>query len=310
MEGLMPRQGEKFGKIAVTEGLLTEKELQRYLKVQVSEIIYSAFEWGEGEFQFSDSFQLPDFAVTISLDLVNLVMEGTRRIEEPAFFSTQVPSDQVVFRLTSDLDAQKKLNLSLEEWKIVFLINGKRTLQQICGESTADQHDVYRVVYGLFLNHLLEIGEVPAETSQGWTTLATDGDDTALLLSTGATLSYQDVLKVTLARLTLTEPGMDSRIVPLIGEQYLIGRQMGTDIHLSDPSISSIHARIFKGPEGYFLEDLNSRNGTSINGTRIDRQLLKDNDSIQIGSTNLVYNIVYEIKPLSGMPDEVPVNPS
>ena len=310
LEGLMLQQGEKFGKVAVAEEILTEKELQKYLKLQVSEIIFGGFEWDEGKFHFTDGLELPDFAVTISIDLTNLVMECTRRIDEWTYFSAQFPSDQIVFRLAANMEAQKKINLSLEEWKILFLINGKRTLEQICSESTDDPLDVYRVVYGLFVNRLLEIVESPAEAAQGWTTLATEGDDTSLLLSPDATLSYQDVLKVTLARLTLTEPGIQSRTVPLISDQYLIGRQMGTDIHISDPSISSVHARIFKGPEGYFLEDLNSRNGTFLNGTRIDRKLLKDKDSIQIGSTNLVYNIVYEVKPLSGMPDQVPVSPS
>ena len=73
---------------------------------------------------------------------------------------------------------------------------------------------------------------------------------------------------------------------------------MGNEVHISDPSISNVHARVFKGPEGYVLEDLNSRNGTFINGRRIDRKLLLENDVIMVGNTQLVYNIVYEVKRL------------
>lgn len=308
LEEIMTRQGEKFGKVAVAEGILTEKELRNYLKIQVSEILYNCLSWNDGRFVFDEGLTLPGFAVTISIDLTNLLMEGARRIDEWVHFSKLLPDNQIVFRLAGNFESQKRINLSLDEWKILFLINGKRTLEQICSESTEEPLEVYRVVYGLYVNQFLEPSDdLPRRTTapiQEASTQSYTVDDTRLLVSPEAQLSYQDVLKVTLARLVLQEQQeQETRTFPLVGDQYMIGRQPGADIHIADPNISSVHARIFKGPEGYFLEDLNSRNGTFINGTRIDRRLLHDKDSIQVGKTNLVYNIVYEIKPLSGLKD-------
>ena len=47
----------------------------------------------------------------------------------------------------------------------------------------------------------------------------------------------------------------------------------------SDLGISGHHARIFRGPEGYVIEDLKSRNGTWLNGTRVFHSILQNGDS-------------------------------
>src|SRR5207247_643253 len=97
----------------------------------------------------------------------------------------------------------------LDEWKILFLINGKRTLEEICQESTEEPLEVYRVIYGLYVNQFLEpCEEVPARSMAPVEEAITGNypvDDTRLLVSPDAQLSYQDVLKVTLARLVLHE---------------------------------------------------------------------------------------------------------
>ena len=44
----------------------------------------------------------------------------------------------------------EKVTLTADEWKILFLINGVRTLEELCHDAEDDPFQVYRVVYGLF----------------------------------------------------------------------------------------------------------------------------------------------------------------
>jgi hypothetical protein len=69
----------------------------------------------------------------------------------------------------------------------------------------------------------------------------------------------------------------------------VIGRSPDTDLRVDSPKISRQHAEIIFEAERYFLVDLNSRNGTFLNGERIveKKRLLKDGDEIQL-STELV----------------------
>ena len=100
-------------------------------------------------------------------------------------------------------------------------------------------------------------------------------DDTNLLVSTEAKLSYNDVVKPTIAQLTITSGDDAGPMFPLTEAEYLIGRQRDNQIPLADLGVSGHHARIYRGPDGYVIEDLKSRNGTWLNGARIFHALLQ-----------------------------------
>lgn len=312
IDARMRRDGGQFGAIAVQGGALTEDELRDALKVQVSEIVFDAFVWSGGTFAFAPELELPAYAVTISVDLPNLIMEGARRIEEWTHCLELLPDSSVVFRVVT-APKDEKITLTADEWKILFLINGRRTLEELCTDAEDDRVNVYRVVYGLLANKLIEITpreKPPVEQTHGPTmpvpaledatvrqstprfqeevTLQDVGgdDDTSLLVSSG--LSYADVVRPTVAQLLMP----DESVVPLMEAEYLVGRHRDNHIAISDLGVSSFHARIFRGPDGYVIEDLKSRNGVWINGARIFHATLQDGDKVHLGATDLVYRLV------------------
>ena len=90
-------------------------------------------------------------------------------------------------------------------------------------------------------------------------------------------------------------PGRDAaRGISRSESEYLIGRQRDNQIPLADLGISGHHVRIYRGPDGYAIEDLKSRNGTWLNGARTFHALLHSGDQIRIGATELRYEILYD----------------
>jgi len=76
-------------------------------------------------------------------------------------------------------------------------------------------------------------------------------------------------------------------------EQKLkIGRDQGTDIPVDDEYASKEHAVIWWQDGSFYVQDEASSNGTLVNGQRITRQALQDNDSIQIGNTKFVFKAI------------------
>ena len=73
----------------------------------------------------------------------------------------------------------------------------------------------------------------------------------------------------------------------LTAEETLIGRNPTTDITLLDESISREHAIVaWDAEDGVFtIEDLQSTNGTRVNGKRVRSSPLADGDAIQVGHT-------------------------
>ena len=77
---------------------------------------------------------------------------------------------------------------------------------------------------------------------------------------------------------------------PLQNREFKIGRHEDADILIRLNSISRIHARIFPHNEEFIIEDLNSTNGTYVNGVRINRCILRHNDLIRIGDATILFS--------------------
>ena len=92
-------------------------------------------------------------------------------------------------------------------------------------------------------------------------------------------------------------------------QQAVIGRGESADVSLSDPGISRRHARISSSPEGWVLSDLQSANGTFVNGRRVSEPLLlRDGDRFAVASVEIVLMIAGERRPeLRYTDDEGPV---
>jgi pSer/pThr/pTyr-binding forkhead associated (FHA) protein len=89
------------------------------------------------------------------------------------------------------------------------------------------------------------------------------------------------------AALVIRTGGFEGTRYELAGDETLIGRNPTTDITLLDEGISREHAIILYDPDSdtYSLEDLQSTNGTQVNGKRVRSVTLADGDEVQVGRT-------------------------
>ncbi len=70
-------------------------------------------------------------------------------------------------------------------------------------------------------------------------------------------------------------------------DQLSVGRSRGSDVVLSDPEVSRRHAQLRFRDGKWILEDLQSRNGTTVNGVRVGRCELRPGDRLVIGGHEL-----------------------
>jgi hypothetical protein len=75
----------------------------------------------------------------------------------------------------------------------------------------------------------------------------------------------------------------EGRRWPLSRDEFLIGRAPECDVVVADRQVSRHHARLCRTDKGYVLEDLESKNGTHLNGAQIEGPVaLQDGDVIQV----------------------------
>ena len=84
--------------------------------------------------------------------------------------------------------------------------------------------------------------------------------------------------------------GKELRLDPNL--DYVLGRSENCNLVLSDGKVSRLHCRVEYDGNGFLLTDLNSANGTIVNGDRITHARLKLGDYLRLGFTVLAYEKV------------------
>jgi len=78
----------------------------------------------------------------------------------------------------------------------------------------------------------------------------------------------------------------------------LVGRDHDCAIRIDSGTLSRHHARIVVSSGEATVEDLGSKNGTSVNGTRVSNRVpLKDSDEIQVGAMTMTYRVLEPLPP-------------
>ena len=91
-----------------------------------------------------------------------------------------------------------------------------------------------------------------------------------------------------MAKLIITLDGSVLKEFALDKERITIGRKPNNDIQLDDATVSGQHAAVLMLQHGY-VEDLNSTNGTYLNGKRVSKRMLSTGDVIKIGQHEFKY---------------------
>lgn len=94
--------------------------------------------------------------------------------------------------------------------------------------------------------------------------------------------------ETSLPRLVIHAPDRTWELL-LVDDAYSIGRTAGNDLVLDYQKISRNHASIERKGRDFILRDLNSTNGTRVDGNRIEQHRLQNGDTFQIGPTQIVF---------------------
>ena len=81
------------------------------------------------------------------------------------------------------------------------------------------------------------------------------------------------------------------RDILLSADRTVIGRSREADVAVDSPRVSRSHAVIEKTPEGFTCRDLDSANGTFVQGVRVSAAALRDLDVVQLGDAVFEYRV-------------------
>ena len=133
-------------------------------------------------------------------------------------------------------------------------------------------------------------------------------------------------------RLTVRQGPVPGKVVELVKDIIVMGRDVNNDIVVNDAEVSRTHTRLTAQSEGYIVEDLASTNGTFLNGQRLTGPKLmrhgdmlglgetvvmefgaikdtRDPDSTMVASGSAPFNVPTNLSASSSLPDEPAATP-
>ena len=158
------KQGEtgiKLGRLLVLDGLLTEDEVQKFLRIKAEETIYDLFLWDEGAFKFYTDAQAQENNVAIEMDVTSVLMEGTRRSDEWARIRKVFPSSDAVIRIVPEALTRSIVADPLYN-RIIQLLEIPRRISDLCLLFHASDYGVNKTLYDMYHMGILEVVETPA----------------------------------------------------------------------------------------------------------------------------------------------------
>lgn len=122
------------------------------------DVVYNLLSWREGPFYFEDNALPGSDRILVPIDLENIIMEGSRQVEEIDQLTAHLPNLDLALRFPDNAREKfKGMHLSVEEWRIVSFINGKNTIRQIARANNMSEVQIRRIIYGLEQAGLIQI---------------------------------------------------------------------------------------------------------------------------------------------------------
>lgn len=145
----------------VETGSITQREVERQLRLQIESVVFELMSWREGFFSFEERARedIPhDTRITVSTE--SLLMEGARRIDEWSRIEDLIPNLEVVPEL-APVDADRDgamLDLLPHEWQVLTMIDGERDLRGIAAALGRDEFETAKIAYGLATTGIVVVG--------------------------------------------------------------------------------------------------------------------------------------------------------
>jgi hypothetical protein len=160
------KAGKRQGTLLVENGAIRSRDLVEGVTEQVQEIIYSLFQWDEGDWEFEEG-QLPSREVIVlRMSTGDLILEGLRRVDRWSRIRQGAGGLDQRYRLAGDsATVMGGLTLNKEEVDLVGALDGVMTLEEICAAARQPDFQVCRRVWALWGASVLD--RVPQDASEG-----------------------------------------------------------------------------------------------------------------------------------------------
>jgi hypothetical protein len=165
--------GVRPGRSLVDRGLLAPEALVEWTERRTRRVAHGMLRWPDGSFAFEERELPPIEWILVDLDLLEVLLEALRGIEEESLLSTRLPDRGVVFEHFTWSEGGEAPPLLPHERYVLSLVNGRRSVGEIEKLSELGDHATRKTLAIMFLigcvrhrrDETVEGAPVPSERS-------------------------------------------------------------------------------------------------------------------------------------------------
>ncbi|MDA8016693.1 MAG: DUF4388 domain-containing protein [Thermoanaerobaculia bacterium] len=147
---------KRHGALLIESGLLSPEQLYEAIRGQMEGIVWSVFSWQQGDVSFKiGEFQDP-VMIRIHLPVRQTIVRGIKKVQDARLLVNRLGKKTTVFRPTYGTEDLIEIALDQEEYELLRLVDGQRTLVDICTEGPYSASENARLLYAFYVLHLIE----------------------------------------------------------------------------------------------------------------------------------------------------------
>lgn len=146
---------KRHGELLIENGILSPAQLYEAIQEQIRSIVWSLFSWEEGEVTFSiGEFEDPGM-IRIHLPMRQVILQGVKRAPDARALVARLGRKETVFEPTWAAEDLIEVALDEVELKLLRLVDGRRTLYDVCTSGPYSPAENARLVYALHVLRLI-----------------------------------------------------------------------------------------------------------------------------------------------------------
>ena len=145
-----------MGKYLMESRLVSRDDIVQGVKEYMLNIVYDLFTWNEGTFVFEQDVWPTRDRITVPLNLDNVILEGSRRIQEAGRLQDELPDLSTIALKITDKPL-RDVKLTQDDWRVISHIHPRNTVKQIAQNNNMDEFQIRRIVYGMMQAGIVEV---------------------------------------------------------------------------------------------------------------------------------------------------------
>lgn len=148
--------GKRHGQLLIEKGMLSPAELYDAIKTQMETIVWSVFSWQSGDLTFKIGEFNDPMMVKILLPMRQMIIRGIKKVQDTKGLVTRLGKKTSIFRPIYSTEDLIEIALGKEEYQLLCLVDGKRSLYDICTAGPFGVSENARMLYAFRVLQLID----------------------------------------------------------------------------------------------------------------------------------------------------------